>query len=209
VETVLAWVSGIPLGVVYLLIFLTAVAEGLIPLIPGDIVAALLAFIAARSGGTLVLTATLVTVGSVSGALMMWWLGRRYGAAWLAARVDRFGFHRTGSGMEQAEAKVEAAYRRFGWTALFASRLVPGVRAVAPAAAGALRIPFWEVALLFTAASAIWYGLIVWVAFRVGADWATVRARLELVLRDVGGVAALVILLLGVAFWQWRRRRRA
>jgi hypothetical protein len=47
------------------------------------------------------------------------------------------------------------------------------------------------------------------VAFRVGTDWATVRARLELVLRDVGGVAALVILLLGVAFWQWRRRRRA
>ena len=47
-ETVLAWVSGIPLGVVYLLIFLTAVAEGLIPLVPGDIVAALLAFIAAR-----------------------------------------------------------------------------------------------------------------------------------------------------------------
>jgi len=209
VETVLAWVSGIPLGVVYLLIFLTAVAEGLIPLVPGDIVAALLAFIAARSGGTLVLTATLVTFGSVSGALMMWWLGRRYGAAWLAARVDRLGLHRTGSGMEQAEAKVEAAYRRFGWTALFVSRLVPGVRAVAPAAAGALRIPFWEVALLFTAASAVWYGLIVWVAFQVGTDWATVRARLELVLRDVGGVAALVILLLGVAFWQWRRRRRA
>ncbi|MEY3701012.1 MAG: hypothetical protein RI891_304, partial [Gemmatimonadota bacterium] len=75
--------------------------------------------------------------------------------------------------------------------------------------AGALRIPFWEVALLFTAASAVWYGLIVWVAFQVGTDWATVRARLELVLRDVGGVAALVILLLGVAFWQWRRRRRA
>ena len=48
-ETVLAWVSGIPLGIVYLMIFLTAVAEGLIPLVPGDIVAALLAFIAARS----------------------------------------------------------------------------------------------------------------------------------------------------------------
>ena len=46
-EALLAWVSGIPLGVVYLLILLTAVAEGLIPLVPGDIVAALLAFIVA------------------------------------------------------------------------------------------------------------------------------------------------------------------
>lgn len=207
-ETVLAWVSGIPLGVVYLLIFLTAVAEGLIPVVPGDVVAALLAFIAARSGGMLALTATLVTIGSVSGALLMWWLGRRYGAAWLAAQVDRLGFHRTGSGMEAAEARVEAAYRRFGWSALFASRLVPGIRAVAPAAAGALRIPFWEVALLFTAASSIWYGLIVWVAFRVGNDWATVRARLELVLRDVGSVAAILFVCLGAAFWRWRRRRR-
>lgn len=208
-ETVLAWVSGIPLGVVYLLIFLTAVAEGLIPVVPGDVVAALLAFIAARSGGMLALTATLVTIGSVSGALLMWWLGRRYGAAWLAAQLDRLGFHRTGSGMEAAEARVEAAYRRFGWSALFASRLVPGIRAVAPAAAGALRIPFWEVALLFTAASSIWYGLIVWVAFRVGNDWVTVRARLELILRDVGSVAAILFVCLGVAFWRWRRRRQA
>ncbi len=207
-EALLAWVAEIPLGVVYLLTFLTAVAEGLLPVVPGDVVAALLAFIAARSGGTLALTAALVTVGSVSGALGMWWLGRRYGAAWLAAQVDRLGFHRTGGGMEAAEARVEAAYRRFGWTALFASRLVPGIRAVAPAAAGALRIPFWEVAALFTAASAIWYGLIVWVAFQVGSDWASVRLRLEGILRDVGGVAALAFLALGLAFWFWRRRRR-
>jgi len=46
VEALLAWVAEIPLGVVYLLTFLTAVAEGLLPVVPGDVVAALLAFIA-------------------------------------------------------------------------------------------------------------------------------------------------------------------
>jgi membrane protein DedA with SNARE-associated domain len=209
VETVLAWADGIPLGVLYLLIFLSAVAEGLIPVLPGDVIAALLAFIAARSGGALVLTAGLVTIGSVTGALGKWWLGRRFGAAWLSERMEQSGYRRSGSGFWGAEAKVEAAYRRFGWTALFASRLVPGIRAVVPAAAGALRIPFWEVALLFTAASSIWYGSIVWVAFRVGSDWATVQARLELVLRDVGSVAAVLFLLLGIGFWRWRRQRRS
>lgn len=206
-EALLGWVQGIPLGAVYLLVFLTAVAEGLLPVVPGDVVAALLAFIVARSGGAFAVTTLLVTAGSVSGALGMWWLGRRYGAAWLAARIDALGFHRTGGGMEAAEARVEAAYRRFGWVALFASRLVPGIRAVAPAAAGALRVPFWEVTLLFAAASLLWYGLIVWIAFRVGTDWEAVRARMEGVLRDVGGGAALVFLLLGLAFWRWRRRR--
>lgn len=208
-ETVLAWVSGIPLELVYLLILSTAVVEGVLPVVPGDVVAALLAFIAARSGGTFAVTAILVTIGSVCGSLLMWWLGRRFGAGWLAVHLERLGFRKTGGGMEAAEARVEAAYRRFGWSALFASRLVPGIRAVAPAAAGALRVPLWEVALLFTAASAIWYGLIVWVAFRVGTDWESVRTRLEVVVRGVGGVAAVGSILLGVAFWRWRRRRRA
>jgi len=205
----LGWLAGIPLGALYGLIFVAAFIEGVVPVIPGDVTAAFLAFLAARSGGALVPTVGMVTAGSVVGAVAMWQLGRRYGAAWLAARLERVGFRKTGGGMAAAEHRVEEAYRRFGWAALFVSRLVPGVRAVVPVAAGALRIPALEVVAIFSLASALWYGAIVWVAFRLGSDWATVQARLSEVLRDLGlGATGLAAVLAAVGWWWWRRRRR-
>jgi len=206
-DILLGWLAGIPLEALYGLIFVAGLLEGLLPIVPGDLTAAFLAFLAARSGGALVPTIAMVAVGSVTGALGMWQLGRRFGAVWLAARLERLGFRKTGGGMADAEHRVEAAYRRFGWAALFVSRLVPGVRAVVPVAAGALRLPVLEVIGIFTLASALWYGVIVWVAFRLGSDWSAVRARMEVVLRDVGlGATILALGLAGLA-WRWWRRR--
>ena len=206
-DLLLGWLAGIPLEALYGLIFVAALLEGLLPVVPGDLTAAFLAFLAARSGGALIPTIVMVAVGSVTGALGMWQLGRRFGAAWLATRLERLGFRKTGGGMEDAEHRVEAAYRRFGWAALFVSRLVPGVRAVVPIAAGALRLPVLEVIGIFTLASALWYGVIVWVSFRLGSDWSAVRARMEDVLRDVGLGATIAALVLAVLAWRWWRRR--
>ena len=209
-DTLTGWLSGASLGSIYLMIFLASLIEGIFPLMPGDLAAALLAFFAARAGGQLAPTIFIVTSGSILGALVMWWIGRRFGAEWVAHQIGRLGFGKTEVKLEAAEHRIEDAYRQYGWVALFVSRFIPGVRAVVPAAAGALRIPLWEVTLIFTVASGLWYGVISWIAFRVGEDWATVRHELEVVARDVGIgaiVAALVLLLLG---WRlWRRRRAA
>lgn len=208
-DTLTGWLSGASLGSIYLMIFLASLIEGIFPLMPGDLAAALLAFFAARAGGQLAPTIFIVTSGSILGALVMWWIGRRFGAEWVAHRIGKMGFGKVEVKLEAAEHRVEDAYRQYGWVALFVSRFIPGVRAVVPAAAGALRIPLWEVTLIFTVASGLWYGVISWIAFRVGEDWATVRHQLEVVARDVGIgaiVAALVLLLLG---WRLLRRRRA
>lgn len=209
-DTLLGWLSGIPLEALYGLIFAAAFVEGLVPVVPGDLTAALLAFLAAKSGGGLVVTIATVTSGSVTGAMVKFVLGRRYGAAWLAARLNRLGRGRRGASdvaIESLEHRVEAAYRRFGWAAIFVSRLVPGVRAVVPIAAGALRLPVVEVLGIFSLASALWYGLIVWIAFRIGSDWAALRLRMEVLLRDIGLGASVLALVLAVLVWRWWRAR--
>lgn len=211
-ESLLGWLSGASLETLYLLIFLASFIEGVIPVMPGDVAAALLAFLAARSGGQLVPTITMVTAGSVIGGLVMWWIGRRFGAEWVAHRIGKLGFKGGEQKLEAAEHRVEDAYRQYGWMALFVSRFLPGIRAVVPAAAGALRVPFWEVSIIFTLASGIWYGLISWIAFRVGEDWTAVQAQLERVARDVGigaVVAALILVALGWRLWKRRKAARA
>lgn len=204
----MSWLSGVPVGALYGLIFLASLVEGVLPVMPGDVAAALLAFLAARAGGQLVPTIIMVTAGSIAGSLVMWWLGRRFGADWMTHQLGRFGLLRAESQLEKAEHKIEDAYQQYGWVALFVSRFVPGLRAVVPAAAGALRVPFWEVTLIFTVASGIWYGTIAWLAFRVGEDWASVRESIEVVARDVGLGAAAVAAVLGLVGWRlWKKRR--
>lgn len=207
-EALVGWLGGVPLVALYALIFAASFVEGVIPLMPGDVAAALLAFTAARAGGTLAPTIAVVTAGSIGGAIVMWWVGRRYGAEWLARQLGRFGFAKTEQKVEAAEQRIESAYREYGWVALFISRFLPGVRAIVPAAAGAIGLPLWEVAAIFTVASFIWYGGISWIAFHVGRDWHAVRATLEVVARDVGLGAIAAALVLLVLVWRlWRRRR--
>lgn len=211
-DALLGWLSGASVETLYLLIFVAALVEGVVPIMPGDVAAALLAFTAARAGGRLVPTIIAVTAGSVMGAILMWWVGRRFGAEWVAHRIGRLGFGGGEARIEEAEHRVERAYRQYGWVALFVSRFLPGIRAVVPAVAGALRVPFWEISIIFALASGIWYGLISWIAFRVGEDWATVQEQLERVMRDVGIgaiVAGVVLVLVGWRLWKRRRAAKA
>jgi membrane protein DedA with SNARE-associated domain len=208
VDALLGWLSGASVGSLYLLIFLASLIEGVVPIMPGDLAAALLAFYAARSGGQLAPTILAVTSGSVLGALVMWWIGRRFGAEWVAHRIGRLKIAGGEEKIEAAEHRVEDAYRQYGWVALFVSRFLPGIRAIVPAAAGALRIPFWEVTLIFSVASGLWYGAISWIAFRVGEDWALVREQMERLARDVGLGAVAAALVLAFFGWRlWKRRR--
>src|SRR5262245_41343013 len=118
-DSLLGWLSGLSVETLYALIFVASLVEGIIPLMPGDIAAALLAFFAARSGGAFVPTVLMVTLGSVLGAIVMWWIGRRFGADWLAHKLGKFGFGKLEHRLEEAEVRVEAAFRRYGWVALF------------------------------------------------------------------------------------------
>jgi membrane protein DedA with SNARE-associated domain len=107
----------------------------------------------------------------------------------------------------EAESRLRALYGKYGLTALFLSRFLPGVRAIVPPLAGALRVPAGRAALAMGAASAVWYGGISYVAFRIGADW-------ELLSGTVGrygrasGIAAAILVAVAIATWLVVRRRR-
>ena len=45
-----------------------------------------------------------------------------------------------------------------------------------PAFAGALRLPLLPTVAMIATASALWYGVITYVAFQVGADWPRLKA---------------------------------
>jgi membrane protein DedA with SNARE-associated domain len=141
-----------------------------------------------------------VWVGNVAGAMLVYWVGFRYGAERVEKRL-------AGAQAARRDATVRKLFERYGLPAIFVSRFVPGVRAIVPAIAGALKLKPMPVTLMIAAASAIWYGLITVIAFRVGADW----DRLKQLVAGYTTTAAIVggvILVAGVLAWLVARKRR-
>ena len=137
--------------------------------------------------------------GNLAGAMLIYAVGRRYGAERLERRM-------LGDRAAEAESRQRTLYGKYGLTALFLSRFLPGVRAIVPPLAGALRVPAVRAAVAMGAASAVWYGAISYLAFRIGADWDQLSGAVS----RYGRVAAItggVLALLAVATWFLVRRR--
>ncbi len=197
----LDWVNALDVGTLYLLLGVVAFVESIFPPAPADIVVAFGAFYAARREAEFWPVVVAIVVGSVLGSLVVYAVSRRFGADWMHARLQRL--H-----MLNAEEKLEGLYAHYGLAALFVSRFVPGLRAVVSPMAGALRVPVLRYLAVTTLACTIWYGLIIWIAFRVGADWESVKASLHVVGLRVGVIAAVLIAVLAVVGRRlWLRHR--
>lgn len=200
-EELFAWLTSLPPAALYAALALTAAAENFFPPLPADTVVGFGSFLAAQ-GEAPVLGAFLATWGgNVGGALAVYALGRRYGKEWLEKRLSRFG----GPGREK---RLEELYAKWGLGAIFLSRFLPGVRAVVPPFAGAFGVRPLPFALSIGTASAIWYGLITVIAYRVGSDWEELTRRVG-DLAAWAGIIAGAIVMVGVTIWIVRRRRGA
>jgi membrane protein DedA with SNARE-associated domain len=201
-DTLQGWIGTLPIGGLYALLGTIAFIEGIFPPLPADVVVALGSFLAARRGASFPLTAASIVVGSVAGAMVVYSVARRYGAAWLHERLKR-------AGIDNLEQRLEVMYSKYGMTALFVSRFLPGLRAITPPMAGATRIPPIRTALVFLLASAVWYGAISWIAFTVGDDWEQMQRIVRQFARRVGVDAAIAAGLIAIIVMIVLRRRAA
>jgi membrane protein DedA with SNARE-associated domain len=181
-DTLTNWLNGIDLSTLYWMLGIVAFIEGIFPPLPADVVVALGSFLAASRGANYQMTAASIVVGSVAGAMVVYAIARRFGAVWLHAKLKK-------AGIDNLEQRLEMMYSRYGMIALFVSRFLPGLRAITPPMAGATRVPPVRTAIVFLFASAIWYGAIAWIAFRVGNDWETMQKTVRHFARQVGLVA--------------------
>ena len=183
----------------YAVLGIVAAIENIIPPFPADVAVAFGAFVASRSGFRLPLVFLAAWFGNVVGALAVYELGRRYGAR-------RFESQLAGTKAEERDTRIRLMFARYGLPALFLARFIPGVRALVPLVAGALKLPPLASGIMMAAAAAIWYGAITLIAFRFGSSWAELSAWMANYTAAVG-VAATAILAVGLVVWAVVRRR--
>jgi membrane protein DedA with SNARE-associated domain len=198
----LDWLSNVPMGVLYLLMGAFAAVENVFPPVPADTVVALGSWLAARGQGSAFWAFFATWLGNIAGAGAMYAVGRRHGTAWMHRRFPALGD-------EKNERRLRELHGRYGALSLVLSRFIPGVRALVPPFAGALRISPITTMLSLSLASAAWYGLVSYVAFRAGADWSGLMARITRYGRLVAIGATLVVAVVALVWWLRHRRRTA
>ena len=197
---ILDWLESLPVAALYACLAIIAAIENIFPPVPADTVVAFGSFLAARGHGTALGAFLSTWIGNVAGAMLMYAVGRHFGADWLQARLARRG----GSDVQQ---RLERMYGKYGLLAIFMSRFLPGVRAIVPPFAGALRVPPIRAGAMIAVASAIWYGTVTIVAYRLGANWEQATAQMAGYQRTIAMVA-VALAALAVLVW-WARKRRA
>jgi membrane protein DedA with SNARE-associated domain len=198
---VLEWLADLPPVLIYLVIGLGAAIENVVPPVPADTFVLLGAFLAeaGRADPLVIFLAT--WVANVSSAVGMYYLALRFGEPFFTTRIGHLLLQ-----PRQLE-QVGMFYGRWGTPAIFVSRFLPAFRALVPVFAGVTRVPLRRVLLPLAAASALWYGMLVWLGAMAGRNWDAIVAFFG---RASGVLLAVALVLVAlVAAWWWRSRERA
>jgi membrane protein DedA with SNARE-associated domain len=168
--------------------------------VPSEIVLPLAGYTASQGHYGLVAAVVWATAGSLVGALVLYWLGALWGRERICALADRVPLL-SGQDVDRAIAW----FGRHGRSAVFAGRLVPGVRSFVSIPAGIDRMPLPRFCLYTTAGSLGWNAALIGAGYELGAQW----HRVEGYLGSVGNVvwATLAVALVVLLARRVRRRR--
>ena len=167
---------------------LAVAMESVFPPIPSEIVLPLAGFTASR--GTLDLAAVLVwtTIGSLAGAVALYWLGRRVGVDRLRRAADRMPLT---SGDDVV--RTDEWFERHGGKAVFFGRMIPIFRSMISVPAGVNRMRMPAFAILTTAGSLLWNTVLVLAGYLLGEQWHLVESSVGILQYVVvAGIVAAV-----------------
>lgn len=172
--------------------------ENLFPPIPSEVVLPLAGYQVSRGVLGFGWSVVAATIGSVVGALLLYWLGRRGGRP----AVLRFGrvLRVNEDDLDRGDAWME---RRGSW-AVFLGRMVPGLRSLVSIPAGVLCMPLLKFTVLTTLGSAIWNTALIGAGIGLGSAYERLSGPISIAALVVLGVAAVAAF---VVIRRYRQRR--
>lgn len=200
-QWILEWIGSFGGLAIWWLIFF----ENIFPPIPSEVILTFSGFLTVQSRLTLAEAAVAATIGSMSGALVLYAAGYKLGrerlARWLSGRAGRI-LHLCPEDVDRAQGWFD----RHGSGAVFFCRFVPLVRSLISLPAGMAHMPLPRFIVLTTAGSAIWNVVLIWLGALFGDAWETVVCYMDTYAWVALGVLGLAVLV-GIIGYKRRTRR--
>lgn len=172
---------------------LLVAAENVFPPIPSEVILPLGGYLAGQGRLSFWAVLTAATLGSVLGALALYFLGAVLGRDRLRRLVDRLPL------LEIADLdRAEGWFHRHGTGAVLIGRVIPVVRSLISVPAGVERMGLARFLLLTAVGSGIWNALFVTLGFQVGERWTSIGDYSNIinavVLAVLAGLLALFVI---------------
>jgi len=181
----------------------SSVIEYVFPPFPGDTVTLAAAVLARVGSWSWSLVFLALTLGSLVGATLDYWFGRK------ALSRDRILAATRSEQRRDGIARVLDGYRRFGPVFLVVNRFLPGIRAFFFVAAGMAGIPLRLVLLYSLLSAAAWNAIILYLGTLIGDNIGQLEQVVSTYMSAVWvllGIAAAALL---VRFLLRRRKARS
>ncbi|MFP4600390.1 MAG: DedA family protein [Persicimonas sp.] len=180
-----------------LILMLSAMIEYIVPPFPGDTVTLAGAVLIPTAGWPLWAVFGAVTLGSLFGAGLNWWVGswvaeHKQKDTWVHRQLDR-------DNIRPKLDKLIAQFERHGAVYLTLNRFVPAFRSVFFVGAGLAKLVLWKVLVFAAISASLWNAAILALGYLVGynidslAMWIARYQRAFFV-----GVAVAIVLWFGI-----------
>jgi len=197
------WISARGLVLVYVFLFFNSLFESVFPPYPSDAFVLVFAFLAGQGHYDPYILYGLTTAGSISGIMIIYYVGRKYGDA-----VLEF-FYRSFLGRLFPVRMIEKSKKKFnqrGDLIVLLNRFLPGMRAPICFAAGIVGIKVPKVFLYSLISVLIWNAFLVTVGFYVGATWDEASRFLRNYTIIAGLILIAILILLTIFYFKKRRK---
>jgi len=191
-----SWVQDVIEQLGYLGVALLVVAENVFPPIPSEIVLPFAGFVARRGSDSVVIMILAATVGSVAGALIMYWIAAVIGDDRLHAFTRKFG--KWVQIRESDLTKAEEWFDRHAMAAVLVGRCVPLIRSVVSIPAGFRRMKLVPYMLYTFVGSLVWNIALVGAGALLGDNWERVGSYV-----GVFQWAVIALVVVAVARFLW------
>ncbi|MGW9453234.1 DedA family protein [Streptomyces sp. NPDC055632] len=180
---------------------LAVALENLFPPLPSEVILPLTGFAAGQGVLTLFSAMFWTTLGSVVGALLLYWLGMLLGRERVHALWAKLPLVKV-SDLE----RTEKWFAEHGSKAVFLGRMVPVFRSLVSAPAGVERMPLPLFVTLTALGSLIWNAALIMAGYWLGDQWNVVEKYVGFLSKAVLVLSALA--LTAFVAVRWRNRNR-
>lgn len=183
----------------YAAMFIAMVLENANIPIPSEIVLGFAGYLVAQGVFDMNMTIIVGTVAGIVGSVLSYWMGE-YGGRPLLLKYGKYIFFN-----EHKFELAEKLFNKWGGTAVFVGRLLPGVRTFISFPAGMARYPMWHFIIWTVLGTIPWTILLVYLGKVLGDRWQDlIQYNHELLIAMVF-VFAVIAIVFGIKYYRKRR----
>lgn len=186
---ILAIIEKLGLVGVALMMFL----ENVFPPIPSELIMPMAGFASAMGSMSLVAVIIAGTIGSVLGALPLYYLGTTLDEPRLMALTQKYGKYLL---IKPDDIKnAQKWFDKYGKAVVFFGRMIPAIRSLISIPAGMNRMPMLPFLVLTAVGSAVWTSLLAYAGYVLGANYDKVAEFIAPISTAVGVAVAVGVVL--------------